>query len=270
MALELTFVVMDRVGKFVAFLSALAGFLYMFLDKLIAGCVLLLIASLLTQLWLLGIAVQADRVQVALQEGKPLPSPIYTERQRSLAKWAMLLVFMFGIILVIGLFASNTFSRSVTVFSARYPFAETGVRLREGDQMKITVQGQNPIWDCGRTFMTGPNGFEEKFADTVFPEANACALIGSIAGSLPEAYFFVGSSVTLTAPESGILILGCNDSLDRFADNPPDSALDVRVAVWNWLNSIPLLLGLINILPLGMAFLPSARRSVFEGLQLYR
>jgi hypothetical protein len=270
MALELMFVVMDRVGKFFAFLSALAGFFYLFLDRLIAGCVLLLIASLLAQLWLLGIAVQADRVQAALQEGKPLPSPIYTERQRSLAKWAMLLVFIFGVILVIGLFASNTYSRSVTVFSARYPFAETGVRLHEGDQIKITVQGQNPIWDCGRTFMTGPDGFEEKFADTVFPEANACALIGSIAGSPPEAYFFVGSSVTLTAPESGMLILGCNDSLDRFADNPTDSALDVRVAVWNWLNSIPLLLGLINMIPLGMAFLPSARRSVFEGLQLYR
>src|SRR5688500_4747884 len=73
MALELTFVVMDRVGKFVAFLSALAGLLYLFLDRLIAGCVLLLIASLLAQLWLLGIAVQADRVEAALQEGRPLP-----------------------------------------------------------------------------------------------------------------------------------------------------------------------------------------------------
>jgi hypothetical protein len=270
MALELTFGIMDRVGKFAAFLSALAGLLSMFLDNLIAGCVLLLIASLLAQFWLLGIALQGDRVQAALQEGRPLPAPIYTERQRSLAKWAMLVIFLFDIILVIGLFGSNTSSRSIRVFSARYPFADTGLRVHKGDQMRITVEGQNPLWDCGRTFMVGPNGFDEKFADTVLPEANVCALIGSIAGSLPEAYFFVGSSITLTAPETGILYLGCNDSLARFTDNPTDSALDVRVAVWNWLNGIPVLLGLISMIPLGIAFLPSLRGLVFESFSVYR
>lgn len=270
MALELMFVFMERVGKFLAVFTALAGLLYLFLDKAIVGCILLLVTSFLIDLWLLGIATQEERVQASLRYGRPLPSPMYSERRRSLARWAILAVSLSTVILVVGLFTTNTYSASITVFSAQYPFASTGLRVHEGDQLRITVQGQHPLWDCGRTFVIGPDGFEEKSADTVYPEANACALIGSVTDSQPQVYFLAGSRTTLSAPESGILYLGCNDSIDSFADNPADSALEVRVSVSNWLNSIPVLLALINLIPMVTAFIPSFRRGVFTLFQLYR
>ena len=270
MALELLFVFMEKVGKFFAFFTALAGLLYLFLDKAIIGCILLLITSFLIDLWLLGIATQEERIQAALRYGRPLPSPTYTERRRSLARWSILAVSMSTVILVVGLFTTNTYSASVTVFSARYPFESTGLRVHEGDQVRITVQGQHPLWDCGRTFVISPDGFDEKNADNVYPEANACALIGSITAAQPEVYFVVGSRTSLRAPETGILYLGCNDSLAGFADNPSDSALEVRVAVSNWLNSIPVLLALINLIPAAIALIPSFRRWVFQLFQFYR
>lgn len=270
MALELTFVLMERVGKFLAGFTALAGLFYLFLDNAIAGCILLLITSFLIELWLLGIATQEDRIQAALRSGRRLPSPTYTGRQRSLARWLILGISLFGIILVVGLFIANTYTASVTVFSARYPFESTGLRVHEGDQLTITVQGGHPLWDCARTFMIGPDGFDEKNANTVYPEANACALIGSVTDSQPEAYFLVGSRSTLRAPQTGILYLGCNDSIDSFADNPADSVLEVRVAVSNWLNSIPVLLALLNLLPMLIVFVPSLQRWVFRLFQLYR
>lgn len=270
MALELIFVLMDRAGKYLAFFTALAGLIYLFLEKAIVGCILLLITSFLIDLWLLGIAIQEERIQTALRYGRPLPSPTYTERQRSLARWSILAVSLSTILLVIGLFTTNTYTASVTVFSARYPFESTGVLLHKGDQLKITVQGEHPLWDCGRTFVVGPEGFDEKSANTVYPEANACALIGSFTDSQPSAYFLVGSRTTVRAPESGILYLGCNDSIDAFADNPIDSAFEVRIAVSNWLNSIPVLLALINLIPTALAFLPNFRHRVFRPFQPYR
>jgi hypothetical protein len=172
--------------------------------------------------------------------------------------------------LVVGLFSANTYSASSTVFSAQYPFGSTGLRVHKGDQVNITVQGGHPLWDCGRTFMISPDGFDEKAPDTVYPEANVCALIGSIAEAQPEGYFLVGSQTTVRASETGILYLGCNDSIASFADNPADSALAVRVSVSNWMNSIPVLLALFNLIPMTIALIPGLQRWVFELFGYYR
>lgn len=120
----------------------------------------------------------------------------------------------------------------IQVFSLNYPFEDTHIKIEEGDTIEFTVLGENPTWYCGRDIPTGPEGFyDEKYADTVFTQANACALIGSISTSEPQKYFLVGAQSTYTAEETGILFLGCNDSKERFIDNPSDSNLAVKITV---------------------------------------
>ncbi len=132
------------------------------------------------------------------------------------------------------------------VFSNKYPFESTNILVEKGDILKITVLGKNPSWNCGRPEKPGPDGFpDETYSDTVYDQVNVCALIGSISATSPKVYFLVGSDTTVTAPESGMLYLGCNDSIEystsippnppdsigHFAGNPTDSKLDVKIVV---------------------------------------
>jgi len=118
------------------------------------------------------------------------------------------------------------------VFSAQYPFESTKIVIEKGNKVEITVLGINPNWNCGRFFPTSPAGFQnEQYSDTVDPQANVCALIGSISSSSPQVYFLVGAHASFVAAEYGTLYLGCNDSIGKFADNPTNSKLTVIVVV---------------------------------------
>lgn len=120
----------------------------------------------------------------------------------------------------------------VKVFSYTEPYKSTNIYVEQGDKLEITVLGDNPGWDCGRDELVGPDGYtEEPYGDTVYPQSPVCALIGSISNADPERFFLIGKHVTLTAPESGYLFMGCNDSVDRFEDNPTDSGLEVEVVI---------------------------------------
>ena len=123
----------------------------------------------------------------------------------------------------------------VYVFSKPYPFENTNIHVEQGERIEITVLGDNPTWNCGRTDSIGPEGYPNQlFADTVYDQASACALIGSISAASPDMYFPVGAHTIIEkAPQSGTLYLGCNDSKGRFDDNPPDSKLEVKVTVGN-------------------------------------
>lgn len=119
----------------------------------------------------------------------------------------------------------------VSVFSAHFPFKSTGITVHAGDNIEITVTG---VWNCGRQAVT-PDGYDEKYSDTVLVSAPVCSLIGAISDSPPDEkfdrYFFVGRRGTWIAQDTGKLYLGCNDSLGKFGDNPTDSQLEVRIVV---------------------------------------
>ncbi len=127
----------------------------------------------------------------------------------------------------------KTTTVELSVFSAPYPFASTGITVNAGDEVEITATG---AWDCGRSNTIGPEGYlSEQYSDTVFMNAPACALIGGISSTPPnekfDGYFMVGVQKTWIAQETGKLYLGCNDSIGKFSDNPTDSRLDVKITV---------------------------------------
>jgi hypothetical protein len=123
-------------------------------------------------------------------------------------------------------------SFTVLVYSRLYPFATAYIPVEKGDRIEITVVGENQTWNCGRGDWTGPDGYPEPgYADLVYLQARPCALIGLILSEASEEYFPVGSNTTYEAKTSGMLYLGCNDSKDRFEDNPTNSPLEVNVTV---------------------------------------
>ncbi len=272
MLLDEMFRLMDKWGKFVGLLSAIAGLVIIFVGKDVVAWTLILIAFFLIELWLLGVLRQGDRMREALSRGMPAPAPIYTGTQIRAAQWAITVVLILTIGLAVRLIWTYTYQASIQVFSARYPFTSTGDRVNASDRVEITVVGQNPQWNCGRNDSTGPEGYpNERYSDTVFEQENVCALIGSISPSAPEVYFLVGSHVTFTAVDSGMLYLGCNDSIEkpadgstgRFVSNPTDSKLDVEVTVVRWLNIIPILFAFVALMIGGIALIPKVRRWVF-------
>jgi hypothetical protein len=123
----------------------------------------------------------------------------------------------------------------LNVFSARYPFVSTGITVNKGDTVEVIAMGG---WDCGRHSPVPPDGYYgEYYSDTLFPNAPVCALIGAIS-STPltkdkdfDKYILVGSEQTWKAEDTGKLYLGCNDSKERFSDNPTDSKLEVKIVV---------------------------------------
>lgn len=124
----------------------------------------------------------------------------------------------------------------IFVFSAQYPFMSTGITVHPDDKVTITVLGDSPTWGCGRQGTVSPQGYsDEQYQDTVFDNAPVCALIGAIASTRPDDtfayYFLVGNNTQRVASETGELYLGCNDSTERFDDNPTDSRLQVRIVV---------------------------------------
>lgn len=124
----------------------------------------------------------------------------------------------------------------VNVFSAQYPFENTHIHVRPGDQVDITVQGQNPTWACNRSEQITPTGYiAAHSAETLDSAANQCALIGAIAAPYAPLtdFFLVGAHTTLTVTRSGSLFLGCNDIESQFNDNPTDSHLQVQIVITN-------------------------------------
>ncbi len=251
------FRLMDRWGKFVGALSAFLGLISIFVGKDIAAYILIFIACFLSELWLLGILRQKKMVEKALREGKHPPSPIYTESQRRIVAGSIALISICSLGLVVWLALTFIHRVSMDVFSARYPFANTGISVKASDQVEITVTGQNPIWNCGRRDSISPEGYAgERYSDTVYPQANPCALVGSISSALPELYFLVGSHATFTAENFGTLYLGCNDSMERFDDNPTGSSLNVKIVIVRWSNILPITLAFLVLVFSIIALIP--------------
>ncbi len=129
----------------------------------------------------------------------------------------------------------------VSVFSENYPFKSTGITVHTGDKMEFSVDGQ---WDCGRGTVT-PEGYDERYSNTVSPSERVCSLIGAIFDSDKppdknfDGYFFIGEHQTKAATSTGKLYLGCNDSVEvspdnpeeRFIGNPTSSKLEVTIVI---------------------------------------
>ena len=109
----------------------------------------------------------------------------------------------------------------------------TGITVNKDDTVEVVAMGG---WDCGRLSPIPPDGYYgEYYSDTVFPNAPVCALIGAISTTPPDKgfdkYILIGSEQTWEAEDTGKLYLGCNDSDERFSDNPTDSKLEVKIVV---------------------------------------
>jgi len=108
----------------------------------------------------------------------------------------------------------------------QYPFDDTKVLIEKGDDVEIIVQGEDPVWDCGRGPVS-PYGYLEKYPDHISPSANACELIGYIGGL--DRYIRVGFYKRFIANETGNLFLGINDAKDKFEDNTGKLTVSILV-----------------------------------------
>ena len=115
----------------------------------------------------------------------------------------------------------------LTVSASVYPFADMNVPIEQGDQVEIIVQGEDPVWDCGRGPI-GPAGYTlEKYNDHPTPSANTCELVGYI--GQPDSNFRVGAYTRMIAENTGSLYLGMNDAEENFPGNL--GSLSVKVVV---------------------------------------
>jgi hypothetical protein len=250
MSFDEIFKLIDRWGKLVSLLTAIGGLVGILAGNDIIAYFLIFITCLLLEFWLAGILRQ--------------PKTLYTDRQRRTAQWIIVLVVIAAVGGIGWWLWTITSRTSIQVFSAPYPFANTGINVNAGDQLEITVADQSATWDCGRGKNATPEGYPgEQYGDTVYPQANPCALIGLISSASPDVYFLVGYRTTFTTKESGYLYLGCNDSKDRFGDNPTDSKLEVEIVVVKRLNIIPIILAFIVLVLAGIALVPKFRQRIF-------
>ena len=115
----------------------------------------------------------------------------------------------------------------LTVSADDYPFADMNVPIEQGDRVEIIVQGEDPVWDCGRGLI-GPAGYTlEKYSDHPSPAADACELVGYI--GRPDSDFRVGAYTRLIAENTGSLYLGINDATDKFPGN--SGSVSVKVVI---------------------------------------
>src|ERR1043165_7635960 len=56
-------------------------------------------------------------------------------------------------------FSKNPNIFLVNVFSAQYPFENTHIYMKAGEQIEFTVQGSNPTWSCNRSEHISPDGY---------------------------------------------------------------------------------------------------------------
>jgi|GEM_PF-3874584 len=123
------------------------------------------------------------------------------------------------------------------VSARQFPFVSIPIDIKQGDTVKIEVQGSSPLWNCGGLDTdVGPQGVPdiEKQRTAILPEANFCELIGRI-GQGP--FFKIANSTERKIDSTGKLILGANDAREDtcsfkegcYADNT--GAISVKVTV---------------------------------------
>lgn len=91
----------EKWGKYVGLLSAIAGLISLASNNKIVAFFLLTIGFLLLEIWFWTVWHQGVYIQKAIKEGKPLPSPIYTDKQR---KTGQVFIFLTPFAYVVPLF----------------------------------------------------------------------------------------------------------------------------------------------------------------------
>ena len=135
----------------------------------------------------------------------------------------------------LGTFSPVRESYDVSVQANEYPFADTNIRINEGDEVEIMVLAANRTsWECGLGATNSMGLVEhENQPTTVLPSENICALIGYIEGG---PFFAIGAYDRFIADVSGSLFLGANDAPsekcdpdDCYADNEGQQFVKITV-----------------------------------------
>ena len=115
-------------------------------------------------------------------------------------------------------------ARTIQV-SATRPWTPTGITVQKGDVIRFSSSGEIQFGP-GAENRSGVNGKEGNYAPrATMPRVLVGGLIGRIGNAQP---FGIGSQATITAPDSGQLFLGINDS--DFSDNSGDYSVSVAAS----------------------------------------
>jgi hypothetical protein len=114
-------------------------------------------------------------------------------------------------------------SRKIIV-SGKSPWTPTGITVRRGEPLTISASGEIKIGGPANPTAT-PGGASATDAANPLPAAPTAALIGRIGNGRP---FLIGNQTRISAPESGLLFLGTNDSYVQ--DNEGQFEVEVQRA----------------------------------------
>lgn len=120
---------------------------------------------------------------------------------------------------------------TVSVYASSPNWQSTGVSLRAGESISLSASGSVVHWksrDGSEKQTCGPSGVEGTTNENVYlaPGLRRMALVGKVGSST----FYVGSSTTYQARESGTLYLGINDTVyaGGCADNEGSWTVQIR------------------------------------------
>jgi hypothetical protein len=125
----------------------------------------------------------------------------------------------------------------IAVDPAKYPFGNTPVEIKKGDEIEIVVLGANStVINCGvgDSNVVGMVNHEYQ-QNAILPTSNFCSLIGRI-GPVTAPHFPIGAYTKFVADISGTLALGLNEVAPEkcsFGDCFPDNTgtVYVRIAI---------------------------------------
>lgn len=125
----------------------------------------------------------------------------------------------------------------IAVDPAKYPFENTPIEIKKGDEIEIVVLGANStVVSCGvgDSNIIGMVNHEYQ-QNAILPTSNFCSLIGRI-GPVTAPHFQIGAYTRFVADISGTLALGLNEVAPEkcsFGDCFPDNTgtVYVRIAI---------------------------------------
>jgi tetratricopeptide (TPR) repeat protein len=98
----------------------------------------------------------------------------------------------------------------------------SGVTVQAGQRITLAASGR---WSHGQSNY-GPEGYDKYDNSAVLPSAKIGSLIGRIGSGRP---FLIGTSLSLTANDDGVLQLSMNDAVGTFGDN--DGSVTAQIDV---------------------------------------
>jgi hypothetical protein len=130
---------------------------------------------------------------------------------------------------------------TVPVFADKLPFEDTGIQIEAGNELSITVLGEDAKWTCSTSHINDPeepdwataDGIPNfKRTDRLVSSANLCEMVGQIQDrehSPDGTHFRVGVHEQFVAKQTGMLYLGVNDDRNYYDDNSGSMTVEIRL-----------------------------------------